>query len=87
MKKRRLEEVITAYWVVGTALRHPTAPSISAKEALTLIDQQDRLIPGAEEARLLNEMHILKYDIIEASTEWRSPTPRVNGIILRFVQR
>ncbi len=71
MKQKRLEEVITAYWVVGTALRHPDAEPLSTSGAIKLLNQGDRLRLDGSEAKLSEEMHTLKYDIIEGNTEWR----------------
>lgn len=68
---KRLEEITTAYWAVGTALRHPTAEGMTTSDALSLLNQSDRLNPVAEELKLGDEMHILKFDIIEGHTEWR----------------
>ncbi len=68
---KRLEEIINAYWAVGTALRHPTAEGMTTSNALGLLNQSDRLNPVADELKLGDEMHTLRYDIIEGNTEWR----------------
>lgn len=68
---KRMEAIITAYWEVGTALRHPTAPAVSTERALKLLNQSDRLLPNAAEVNLSANMHTLRYDIIEGNTEWR----------------
>lgn len=84
---KRLEEVISAYWEVGTALRHPEAPPLSASDALDLLRERDRLVPVAEEARLLENMHTLTFDIIEGNTEWRShETQAVNSQLIPFTR-
>lgn len=70
-KQKRLEEVITAYWEIGTALRHPSAKAVSTERALKLLNQSDRLNAVAGEHKLGANMHTLKYDIIEGNTEWR----------------
>ena len=70
---KRLEEIISAYWEVGTALRHPNAPPLSAEKALKQLKVMDRLLMNAEEHPLATNMHTLKYDIIEGNTQWRAP--------------
>ena len=85
---KRLEEVISAYWNVGVALRHPDAPALACGDTLSLLNQADRLVPIAEEARLAEEMHTLTYDIIEGSTEWRKNEKRkvINSRLIQFTR-
>jgi len=85
---KRLEEIISAYWAVGIALRHPDAPSMACGDALSLLNQADRLVPIAEESKLAEEMHTLTYDIIEGSDEWRRNEKRRvhGGILIQFTR-
>ncbi len=69
MSKRSLEEITKAYWSVGLALRHPDAPGLSCEQAFMLLNQGDRLRPS--DWRLMELMHIVRFDIIEGNTEWR----------------
>ena len=71
MTKGRLESIALAYWEVGTALRHPDAPACTTSHALRTLNESDRLRPT--ESRLSEEMHTLRYDIIEGNQEWRTP--------------
>lgn len=66
---KRLEKIISAYWEVGTALRHPDAPSLSTERAFQLLRESDFLRPT--EWKLSANMHIIRFDIIEGNTEWR----------------
>ncbi len=68
--KRRLEQITTDYWQVGYAVRHPDAPEMTVGDALTQLNSSDRLRP--EEWRLTDLMHIIRFDLIEGNTKWRS---------------
>jgi hypothetical protein len=66
---KRLEHIISAYWEVGTALRHPDAPALTTEQAFKRLGKARRLRP--EEWKLAEQMHTLKFDIIEGNTQWR----------------
>ena len=75
-----LELITQDYWHVSTALKHPDAPPMSVSQANQSLREAYRLPPGRW--RLLELMHVLKYDIIEAHTDWRSKPHYENSIIL-----
>ena len=83
---KRIEEIVSAYWAVGTALRHPDAPGMSCGDALSLLNQADRIRPGAEEQKLSEDMHELTYDIIEGNTEWREKRRVQNSRLIQFTR-
>ena len=66
---RRYERIAQSYWQVGHAVRHPAAPPISTETALKVLNASDRLRP--DEHKLRDQMHILRYDIIEGNDKWR----------------
>lgn len=67
--KRKLEHITQDYWVVSNALRNPDNPGMKCGLALTTINSADTLRP--EEWRLIELVHVLRYDIIEGNTKWR----------------
>ena len=66
---KRLEEIAAAYWRVGTAVRHPKGADMTAGDALHTLNASDRLRP--EEWRLAENMHTLRFDLIEGNDKWR----------------
>ena len=74
---RRLEQITVDYWAVSSALRHPTAPDMTAGNALTQINSSDRL--RSEEWRLTDLMHVLRFDLIEGNTKWREHPQEINS--------
>jgi len=84
---KRLEEIVTAYWAVGTALRHPDAKEMSTSQAIKLLNQGDRLNLVAEEAVLSGMMHTMKYDIIEGNTEWREKVEARGSALILPIRR
>jgi hypothetical protein len=76
---KRLEQITSDYWDVSTALKHPDAPGMSAEDAFKKLNSSDRLRP--EEWRLSENMHIVRYDIIEGNDEWREKQ-QVHGSVL-----
>ena len=81
MSKRRFEQIASDYWAVSHALNDPLSPAITCQEALGFVSSSDRLRP--EEHLLRELMHVIRYDIIEGNTEWRSNEKRrVVGSIL-----
>ncbi len=74
---RRLEHITIDYWDVSYALRHPDAGDMKVGDALTQINSSDRLRP--EEWRLIDLMHVLRFDLIEGNTKWREQPQEANS--------
>ena len=66
---RDLEGITLAFWEVRTAVHHPTAPPMSAEQALKKLGLSDYLRPT--DHRLSAYMHEVRFDIIEGNSEWR----------------
>ncbi len=81
---KRLEEIVAAYWEVGTALRHPEGSAVSTERALSRLNTSDRLRPT--EHKLAESMHILRYDIIEGNDEWRGKLKVQNSTLIQFTR-
>jgi hypothetical protein len=81
---KRLERIVAAYWEVGTALRSPSAPPLACGDALKQLNTSDRLRP--EEWKLAEQMHILRYDIIEGNNEWREKRKVQNSTLIQFTR-
>lgn len=75
----RLEQITTDYWRVSSALRSPRgAKGLTTEDALGTLNSSDRLRP--EEWRLMDLMHIIRFDIIEGNTKWREQRRVVNSV-------
>lgn len=78
MSKRRLEQIVEDYWSVSTALRAPDAPDMTTETALHTLNSSDHL--RLEEWRLMDLMHVIRFDIIEGNTKWREQRRVVNSV-------
>ena len=80
---RNLEGITKDYWGISHALRSPhTARVVSAQDAFKALKSADYLRPD-QDWRLIDLMHVIRFDIIEANTEWRE-TIKVYGNVLNF---
>ncbi len=78
-----LEIITQNYWRVSTALNHPDAPGMTVSQANRALREAYRLPP--EQWRLLELMHVLKFDIIEGNTTWR-PTEDKDCRLIPFTR-
>ncbi len=74
----RLTLITMDYWRVSRAVRDPKAPALECGDALNMLNSSDRLRP--EEWRLMDLMHVIRYDIIEGNTKWREQLRVVNSV-------
>jgi hypothetical protein len=81
---KRLEKITQDYWAVSKAIKHPQEKGITCEVAFKKLSSADRLRPT--EWRLMDLMHIIRYDLIEGNTEWRKDerrkTPRIAPVML-----
>ena len=70
MMTTRLQLITLHYWEVSKAINVVGQPIITMEQAFKKLNHMDRLLPT--EWRLIDLMHILKYDLIEGNTEWRA---------------
>ena len=81
---KRFETIVGAYWRVGVALRHPTAPGLTVQDALSTLNEDIALRP--HEHRLRGEMHTLRYDIIEGNNKWREVKRNPDSKLIQFTR-
>jgi len=76
---RNLLQITQDYWRVSWALRSPDGDglTLTTGRALLILNSSDRLRP--EDWRLKDLMHVIRYDIIEGSTEWRDEQQATNS--------
>lgn len=77
----RLEQSTYDYWLVSREVRAPdegVEDGITTEFALKILNSADCLRP--EHWRLKEHMHVLRYDIIEGNTKWRTRKRIVGSI-------
>lgn len=84
-RKHSLEIVTKHYWDVSHVLRCPnTEKMFTAEQAFRKLNKSDYLHPDTD-WRLVDLMHVLKYDIIEGNTQWRgNPQETDSALILHM---